>query len=113
MLSSEYMVFEVQNPLRAKVGQEVIVSIPTEKELKAALIVYIIPLINFILGAIFGYYLNIFNNRDLSAIFISILFLVLTFLGIKLYSKKYEKTPFLKPAIKQVINGTNQEQIKI
>lgn len=104
MLSKQYMLLEAENPLGARKGQEVVVSLTTEEELKAAFIVYVIPLVSFLIGAILGYFLNIGNNQNLSVFFFSVLFLVLAFWGVKRYSKRYEHTSFFKPVVTKILN---------
>jgi sigma-E factor negative regulatory protein RseC len=99
MLGKRYMRLEAENPLGAKTGQEVMVSIPTESELKAAFIVFIIPTISLFVGAILGYYLNLLGNQNFSSLFFLTLFVVLSFLGIRQYSKRY---PF-KPVITEIL----------
>lgn len=99
MLGRRYMMLEAENPLGAKTGQEVIVSIPTESELKAAFIVFIIPTISLFIGAILGYYLDLLGNQNFSSLFFLTLFVVLSFLGIRQYSKRY---PF-RPVITEIL----------
>ncbi len=95
MLSKRYMMLEAENPLGAKMGQDVVVSIQTESELKASLIIYGVPTISLFIGAILGYYLNLLKNQELSACILSIFFVALTFLGIRQYSKKYSFRPVI------------------
>ncbi|MDL1969372.1 MAG: SoxR reducing system RseC family protein [Candidatus Desulfofervidaceae bacterium] len=104
MLNKQYMVLEAENPLGAKKGQKVVVSLTSEEELKAAFIVYGIPVIGFFIGALLGCWLNIGNNQNLSVFFFSILFLVLAFGGVKIYSKRYEHTSFFKPVVTNILN---------
>lgn len=95
ILGKRYRMLEAENPLGAKVGQEVTVSVQTESELKASFIIYVIPTISLFIGAILGYYLNLLKNQELSACLLSILFMVLAFLGIGQYSKKYSFRPVI------------------
>lgn len=51
------MVLEARNPLGAKVGQRVMIEVQEIGMLKAAFIVYVLPLLAIFAGAIAGYYL--------------------------------------------------------
>jgi len=95
MLSKRYMMLEAENPIGAIPGQEVIVSIQAERELKASFIIYAIPTISLFVGGFLGHYLKLWGNADASAALFSIIFLALAFLGIKEYSKKFSFRPVI------------------
>jgi len=100
MLSKRYMMLEAENPVGATPGQEVLVSLQAENELKASFIIYVIPTISLFIGAILGYYLALLKNRELSSCIFSIFFLISAFLGIRQYSKKYA----FRPVITEILN---------
>ncbi|AMM41413.1 Positive regulator of sigma(E), RseC/MucC [Candidatus Desulfofervidus auxilii] len=100
ILSKRYRMLEAENPVGATPGQEVIVSLQAENELKASFIIYVIPTISLFIGAILGYYLKLWGSSDSSAAFLSIVFLILAFLGIRQYSKKFT----FRPVITEVLN---------
>ena len=100
ILSKRYRMLEAENPIGAKVGQEVNVSVQTESELKASFIIYVIPTISLFIGAILGYYLDLLKNRELSSCISSIFFVILAFFGIRQYSKKCS----FRPVITEILN---------
>jgi len=100
ILSKRYRMLEAENPIGAKVGQEVNVSVQTESELKASFIIYVIPTISLFIGAILGYYLDLLKNRELSSCIFSIFFVILAFFGIRQYSKKCS----FRPVITEILN---------
>src|SRR5690554_3763680 len=65
-IGQEKMTMEamVRNPISAKVGQQVEIETETTNILKASFIMYVFPLILFVLGAFLGY--NISNYLELS-----------------------------------------------
>ncbi len=98
------MVILAANPLNVGVGQRVRIAFKVEKERKAVTILYIIPLIGLLVGAFVGDALDPFGNRDASAAFFSILFVVITFLGIRYYSyKRYERDVSYKPTVIEIL----------
>lgn len=103
MFGKRVMVMEALNQEEAQVGQQVVVSFKSEQLPKASLIMFIIPVIGLLAGAILGYHLNVGGNRDLSAVIFSILVVTATFMGIRRYCKKYERDPSYRPTIIQVI----------
>lgn len=103
MFGKRVMVTEALNQEGAQVGQQVVVSFKSEQVPKASLIMFIIPVVGLLAGAILGYYLNVGGNRDLSALIFSILGVTATFIGIRQYCKRYEQDPSYKPTIVQVI----------
>jgi sigma-E factor negative regulatory protein RseC len=101
---SDSMIILAANPLNAGAGQRVRIAFKKEKELKAAAILYIIPLVGLLVGAFVGDALDPFGNRDASAAFFSLLFVVITFLGIRYYShRRYECDVSYKPTIIEIV----------
>ncbi len=102
------MEIEAFNKAKAKVGQRVLVTLKTYTYLKGATIVYGIPAIALIIGAILGKELfsNIIKNIDpdiLSAIFGFGSF-ALAFLAIKIWSANLEKKTESKPVIEKILD---------
>lgn len=85
---SEYMLLEVDNSLQARSGQKVEVIFKAEKQSKAIIILYLIPLFALLLGAVLGTVLNPLGNKDLSGSVFSIGFTGLAFVGIRYWSKR-------------------------
>lgn len=84
-----------KNPLKASVGQVVEVETQASTVLFAALIVYVIPLVAFIIGISMGYsgaaFFNIKSTELISLLF-GLVFMGISYLGIYFYNKKAEKT---------------------
>ena len=100
----DHMVIAADNKLKAIVGQKVRIEVRAADEGKAITILYVIPLIAMFIGALIGNALNLFENKDASAAFFSFLFLVITFLAIRYYSRtKYEKNISYKPTIVKIL----------
>ncbi len=96
----DFMVLEVRNTIGAKPGQKVEVQFPTYKKTKAMLILYIFPLFALILGAVIGNYLNPFKNPNASSVIFCLLFVILSFIGIRIYTKiSQKKQPLFEPKI--------------
>ncbi|MEW6213590.1 MAG: SoxR reducing system RseC family protein [Nitrospirota bacterium] len=100
------MEIEALNPVKARVGQRVKVVMKPYTYLKGSLIVYGIPAIALITGAvlgkeIFSYYFNI-DPDIVSAIFGFGAFAI-SFIAIKLWSRKIEKRVELKPVIEEIL----------
>lgn len=102
------MEIEAFNKAKAKVGQRVVVTFKTYTYLKGTTIVYGIPAIALIIGAILGKELfsNIIKDIDpdmLSAIFGFSAF-ALAFLAIKIWSAVFEKKTESKPVIEKILD---------
>jgi len=99
---------EALNPLHAKVGQTVKVCIKPGVYLKGSMIVYGLPLIALIGGAIFGknigeIYFKKINSDAVAAIF-GFALLIITFIIVKFWSKKAETKAEYKPIIEEILN---------
>ena len=102
----EYM--EASNPLGAKKGQKVKVVLAPQIYLKASIILYGIPMTVFITAAILGKNLGqrygTEASSDLWAFVAGMLSMVLSFLAIRMYNKKVEKTAQYKPIIVEILS---------
>jgi len=102
------MEIEALNPIHAKVGQTVKVAIRPAAYLKGSIIVYGLPLIALIVGAIFGE--NIAKaylkglSPDIVATVSGFAFLLITFIIIRIWSKKAETKLEYKPVIEEIVN---------
>ena len=101
----EYL--EATNPLHAVKGQKVKVVIAPQMYLKASLILYGIPMAALIAGAIIAK--NIAAKyvgearSDLWAFIAGMACMLISFLFIRLYNKKVEKTQKYKPVIVEIL----------
>jgi sigma-E factor negative regulatory protein RseC len=99
---------EASNPLGAKKGQKVKVVVAPQLYLKASIILYGIPMAVFIAGAIVAKKLAIqygmTENSDLWAFIAGSVCLFVSFLFIRVYNKKVEKTQKYKPVIVEILS---------
>lgn len=101
------MEMDAVNKAGAKAGQKVRVVIKSYTYLKGSMLVYGIPAIALIAGAVLGkeVFSSQFKDTDpdiVSAIFSFGLFLI-AFLGIKIWSLKAEKKTETKPVIEEIL----------
>ncbi len=99
---------EAINPLGAKKGQKVKVVIAPQAFLKASIILYGVPTAAFIAGAIIAknaaeHYGSAVNS-DLWAFLSGTACLLLSFIFIRAYNKKVERTPKYKPVIVEILS---------
>jgi len=105
--SEKTMEIEALNPINAGVGQKVRVVIKPYSYLKGSIIVYGIPALALVIGAILGkeFFSKFFMGIDpdvVSALFGFGAFAIF-FLLIKIWSIKFEKRKALKPVIEEII----------
>ncbi len=101
----EYL--EAANPLGAKKGQKVKVVLAPQIYLKASIILYGIPMAALITGAIIGKNIAVQygeQNSDLWAFLAGMGCMIVSFLFIRSYNKKVEKTQKYKPTIVEVLS---------
>jgi len=102
----EYM--EAANPLGAKKGQKVKVVLAPQVYLKASIILYGIPMVVFVAAAIFGKNLGqrygSEANSDLWAFIAGTVCLLISFIFIRMYNQKVEKTQQYKPVIVEILS---------
>ncbi len=98
---------EASNPLNAKKGQRVKVVLAPQVYLKAAIIVYGIPVTAFIAAAIVAKNLTLASagekGSDLWAFLAGLVCLVISFFFIRGYNKKVERTREYKPVIVEIL----------
>ncbi|MGI5848568.1 MAG: SoxR reducing system RseC family protein [Christensenellales bacterium] len=97
MLSSQNeIVVQVPNDLNARVGDDIAVSIKMQKAIKASVIAYVFPLIMLVVGIFVGWLLsdvwNVFSNTDVTMALCAIIFVLVSFLLLKIASPIYNKT---------------------
>jgi len=99
---------EAANPLGAQKGQKVKVVVAPQVYLKASLILYGLPMAAFIGGAIIAKNLAVQYgseaNSDLWAFLAGAACLLVSFLFIRSYNKKVEKTQKYKPVIVEILS---------
>jgi sigma-E factor negative regulatory protein RseC len=105
--TDQSMEIEALNPLHAHAGQKVRVVIHSSAYMKGTLIVYGIPLLALIVGAVLGRelfsrFLENFDPDSVSAVF-GFTALAISFFIIKAWSSRAEKKPGIKPVIEEII----------
>ncbi len=106
--TEEGMEIEALNPIRAKKGQTVQVSVKPQTYLKGSIMVYGMPLVIFIAGAILGknigeeYFKK--ANSDLVAAILGFAALIISLLGIRIWAKKTETKTEYKPVIEKIVH---------
>ncbi len=94
------MVITAKNNINAREGDKVEIKFSIVKRYRAIIILYIIPILSFIGGAVFGSIINPFHNKDVSASLVGILSLIFSFIGIYVYNRWLVRNkPSLVPII--------------
>ena len=103
------IVVEVDNTLGAKVGDYVEVNMDSINVIKAASIIYVIPLIALLGGTILSYkvlgFLNISFNIEVISGCIGVFLTILSYLAIKSRDFKFRQSRNYIPIITKVINN--------
>jgi len=109
-LGHENMILVAQNQLGAGIGQKVAVEFIDVGRGKAMGVLYAIPLVALLIGAILGYNLELFQSQDASAALFGILFLVASFFGIYWYNTStWAKDASLQPRIVRILSPGAEE----
>lgn len=105
------IVVEVDNTLGAKIGDYVEVNMDSIDVIKAASIVYAIPLIALLGGTIVSYgilsYIDISFNKEVISGLLGIGLTILSYLAIKNKNSKFRESRKYIPIITKVINQIN------
>jgi sigma-E factor negative regulatory protein RseC len=105
--SEDGMEIEALNPFHAQAGQKVKVSIKPQTYLKGAIFVYGLPLVAFIAGVIAGKHIGESYVETISSDVVSFIFgistFIISFVFVKMWSKKAEKKIEYKPIIEEIL----------
>lgn len=98
-------VLDVQNPIGAKPGQRVVFEIKEENMLKAAFVVYILPIISIFIGSMFGVWLapKFGQSEKVFQIGGAIIAFILSVLYIKVFDRATNNNNKAKPIIKSIL----------
>jgi len=103
----EKMEIEALNIARAKEGQTVRISIKPQTYLRGSMLVYGLPLVFFIAGAISGKYAGEEYFKDTNSDIIAAIggfgSLILSLFGVKIWAKKTESKTEDKPVIEEIV----------
>jgi sigma-E factor negative regulatory protein RseC len=109
---SDFMLVEAQNRVGAGEGQNVEIEFATPSSNTAVLFLYIIPLFALILGAVAGYNLALFGSPDGSAALLSLVFLVLSYLGVhRLHRLLWGRDARYRPRITRLLGREGDEPL--
>lgn len=102
------IIVEVDNNIGAKVGDYVEVNMDSVNVIKAAAIVYIVPLIALLGGTIISYgifnFIDIGMNKEVLSGFIGIVLTIISYLLIKSKDRKFRESRNYIPIITKIIN---------
>lgn len=101
------LIVEVENNIRVKKGEQVLLEMDERNVLFASLIVYLLPLGAMIIGYFVFSWFTLrmgFQSGEGAGIIGTLIFLFLSFLGIHLINPYLEKKTGFKPIIKKVIS---------
>lgn len=102
------IIVEVDNNIGAKVGDYVEVNMDSVNVIKAAAIVYIVPLIALLGGTIISYgifnFIDIGMNKEVLSGFVGIVLTIISYLLIKSKDRKFRESRNYIPIITKVIN---------
>lgn len=105
--SGTSQLIEADNRVGAKVGDHVVFTVGAGSVLKAGLILYLVPVIAFILGAVLGRtgakLITTGLNPDLASGVLGVFFLIAAFAGIKLYSARISRNKAYRPQVLRVV----------
>ena len=103
----ESMEIEALNIARAKEGQTVRISIQPQTYLKGSMLVYGMPLVLFIAGAIVGKHAGEEYFKDMNSDIIAAIggfgALILSLLGVNVWAKKTESKTENKPVVEEIV----------
>lgn len=101
------MLIEADNPVGANVGDKVMFTVGAGSVLKAGLILYLVPIVTFIIGVVLGQTVatNLLpdQNPDLVSGVLGAVFLLLAFVGLKVYNAYLDKNKDYRPQVLRVV----------
>ncbi len=100
-LSEKKMYFEAENDVMAEVGDIVAIELSAQGFLNATIIMYVFPLLMTMAGFAIGWFFAPFLpfNKDLFIFFVGIIFMVISFLIIRLNEGKIKDRQKYMPVI--------------
>jgi sigma-E factor negative regulatory protein RseC len=106
-MDEEEMVIEADNPLHAKEGDKVLITIGGATAIKAGIMFYLLPLVSFITGVLIGqmYIAPLIPgySPDLVSAASGAILLVATFIGLRIYGKLIYSKKDYRPSIERII----------
>ncbi|WP_296645370.1 SoxR reducing system RseC family protein [Romboutsia sp. 13368] len=107
------IIVEVDNTIGAKVGDRVEVNMETMNVLKAAFIVYTIPLIALLIGTVGTFYIlnaiNFNGNIEIISAIVGLIFTIMVFLILKKNDKKFRDSKEYIPIVTRIVVSEGNE----
>ncbi len=106
-ISETEMLIEADNPVGADVGDMVVYEVGAGSVIKAGMLLYLVPLLSFILGVVLGqgeserFFAE--QNQDLVAGIFGFLLLGAAFVGLKLYGRRLGRDKAYRPHVLKVV----------
>ncbi len=98
---------EAVNLPEAKVGQRVKIELQTKKVLNAAMIMYLLPLLNTFIGVLLGIwvagYMGNESSQETIGIVTGLIFLGLSFFGIRIWDRSQKNSEKVEIVISKII----------
>ncbi|HHL39245.1 MAG TPA: hypothetical protein ENJ37_01950 [Deltaproteobacteria bacterium] len=102
------MLIEADNPVNARVGDEVVFAVSTSASLKAGALLYLFPLASFIVGVLVGDRLgSTFGfgaERDAASAVFGLVFLAAAFLVVRITTRSASRARSYRPTIIRVVH---------
>ena len=105
------MVFQLQNIIRAKKGDQVIIEMENRSLVISSLLMYLIPIINMILGYFIGRWVGVSYNiftAEISGIIGTMVFLFISYLVLRYIDSKLISGDEIKPKLVKKYNKRNE-----
>ena len=105
----EEMIFEVNNNIKANPGDQVSIELEDKNLVFSSLIIYLMPILNMIIGYFFGQWFGIKYNLltpEISGIFGTVLFLLLSYFLLKYINSKLKNNNKINPKIVKILNNS-------
>ena len=104
------MIVQVENSLNAKAGDRVVIGFDAAPMLKLSFMLYILPVIFLISGAVIGQHLSPAMNMDESpaSILVGLAFFALSFVVVRLFNNRYANKKEFKPFMVRFARTTDR-----
>lgn len=97
------------DPFGLKIGQRVKINLQSKNLIKASIVIFVLPLIGLLLGAIAGFYIAEIKDypgySDLYSVIGGSLGLGITILGLRSYNKRLEKADQYYPTVVEIMGS--------
>ncbi len=110
LIGKQYTRVRVLNPVQARVGDVVKISLPEDMLLKSSLAVYLLPLLLMLLGGAVG---DAWLPGQWAAVGGSLAGLLLGVCWLKLYARLLAGNPRFQPKIEQVVQSATAQQLSV